>query len=117
MSEVIEKKVGDKVIKYKIIETQIDGNNTVKRSLVPYETGEMDIPEGSTLLDENETIGLLAKQAKPDNLLVGDMVRLKKGDNSKVGTIKGKLKSGLYTVRWEDNTSDRYEGSQLQKMY
>ena len=114
---IIEKVVDGKPTKYKIVEHVIDGNNTVKRYLVPIDTTEEDIQEGASLLDENETAGLLAKQAKPAKLLVGDQVRLLVGERDKMGTVTGKLKSGMVNVRWQDNSVGRYETKELLKVF
>lgn len=103
--------------RYKIVEHPIDPPNTIRRTLVEVDTTEDDIPEGATLLSEQETVGLLAKQGKPERILVGDPVRLRVGDASKVGSVKSKLKSGKFSVKWEDGTTERYEALELAKVY
>lgn len=107
---------------FKIVEHPIDGNNTVLRKLVPVDTVEEDTPEGSILLSESESAGILSRQARPEIILKGDMVRLREGkfDTSKNvirGTVTAKLKSGKFEVSWSDGTKGRYEAKELAVFY
>lgn len=112
----------------RIVEHRIDGNLTVKRYIVPDDTTEDDTPIGSSLLDGDESKGLLSKQSKPDNIMPGDAVRLRKSDGSVTGSVVGKLKSGKFQVKWEQavniteenpkgELSGRYENTELSKIY
>jgi hypothetical protein len=101
---------------YKIVEHVIDGGLTVKRYLVPSDTTEDDITEGSTLLDENETKGILARSAKAEIILVGDPVRSRKEPELQ-GNVTGKLKTGKLQVRWDNGKVDRLDSGDLAKIY
>lgn len=113
---IVEKTVEGKKVRYKVVEFRVDGNNTVKRTLVPVDTSEEDIPVGASLLDENETSGLLIKQGKPEKLLVGDMVKLR-SNAEQTGSITGKLRSGNFNVRWSSGEIGRYSAEELKKVY
>lgn len=114
---IVEKTEGGVVKRYRVVEHAVDPPNTFKRYLVPVDTDENDIPVGSVLLDENETAGLLARQARPEKILKGDMVRRKDGDTLTVGTVDSIFKSGKIKVNWDDNTSTTHQSKELNKVY
>ena len=102
--------------KYRIVELPVDAPNSVRRILVPADTTEEETPVGSRLLDERETEGQLARAAAPDRILRGDPVRLK-ADTLKYGTVTAILKSGKVSVKWDGGMVDRYESTELEKIY
>lgn len=108
---------------YKIVEKPIDPPNTIIRDLVPIETTEDDIPIGARLLDERETEGILARSAKPENIRVGDTVRLRTEgglnvDNEGVkGTVDAQLTTGKFRVKWENGEKGRYTPKELAKVW
>lgn len=116
-------KLQDAPVGNKIIEIPIDGKNTVIRRIVPSDTHEDDTPMGSRLLDERETDGILSRSSKAENIQVGDSVRLRPPDNTpgfdntEVGTVEGKTRSGKYTVRWANGNSQRHETKELMKVW
>lgn len=123
--EILEVPTDDgEVRRFRIIEKPVDPPNTIKRELVPADTDPQDIPEGSRMLDERETDGFLARASKPDNILVGDTVRLKVPTGEVPtekqmikGTVDAKLVSGKFRVKWEDGSKDTYDIPQLAKVW
>lgn len=110
--------------RYKVLETPIDPPLTVKRTLVPIDTEEEDIPEGSVLLNEYETQGLLRKSTRPENIEVGHTVRLKtpagelEPDDPAYGKVTMKGRSGMVKVRWDKNgLIEKYNPSDLQRVH
>lgn len=107
--------------KYRVVEFPVDPPNTVIRRLVPIETTDEDIPEGSRLMGKLESQGILERQSAPDRLFVGDRVRLRSAIGSNEtpidGTIDAKLKTGKFRVRFENGQSGRYEAVELVKVY
>lgn len=114
---IIDKVVEGIPKKYKVVEFPIDPPNTVRRVLVEVDIEEGDIPEGGILLSESEAAGLIAKQGKPENLLIGDMVRLRNGDGKLTGSIKSKLRSGMFSVRWDNGNTEKHDAKELAKVY
>lgn len=124
----VESPVGSGITKrFKIVEQAVDPPNTIKRTLVPADTTDEDIPVGARLLDERETEGHLARASKPDPIVVGDTVRRKVSvtetdlevieKGSMKGTVdaqlKGNGKDKRFRVRFEDGTVDRFEAKDL----
>jgi len=113
--------------RFKIVEQAVDPPNTIKRTLVPVDTTENDIPVGARLLDERETQGHLARASKPDDLRVGNLVhrKLAVGESDPViieksairGTIDAMLTSGHFRVRFENGEVDRFEAKDLARVW
>lgn len=109
---------------FKIVEIPIDGNTTVIRRLVPVDTTEDDIALNARLLDERETDGILARSARPEKILRGDKVRLRVAvgaettvDNSQTGTIEEVLRTGKLKVKWDNGKMERYDNTELLKVW
>lgn len=108
---------------FKMVEQPIDGNNTVRRYLVPVETTEDDISENARLLDQRETDGILARSARPEVIVVGDKVRRRPSqdtpdiDTALIGTVHEKLRTGKFRVKWDDGTILRHENTELLKVW
>ena len=123
-NEIIEVTSPVGLKRYRIVEMAVDPPNTIKRTLVPVETTEDDLPVNARLLDERETEGHLARSSKPDSILVGDMVRIKINagepvteESSIKGTVESILRTGMLKVRWENGKVDRYKNEQLAKVW
>lgn len=114
--QIVEKDLGEGPQKFKVVEHVIDSNN-VKRYLVPIDRSEDDVPTGATLLDENESKGLIARQGRLEKIVAGDLVRLKSGKSEQRGNVESVFKSGKLRVRWEDGSADNYLAKDLQKVY
>lgn len=108
---------------FKIVELAIDPPLTIRRILVPADISEDDVPEGAILLGEDETRGIMSRQAKPVNFKVGDRVRkavTKENptmDNSEMGTIDAKLKSGKFRVKWETSLPSTHFSNELMMVW
>lgn len=107
--------------KFKILEQVVDQQtNCIKRTLVPINYDEDDVPEGARLLDARETEGHLARASKPDIINVGDSVTLKVNPGEEVtdrhgilGTVEAKLKEGRFRVAWADGKKTRHDLKEL----
>lgn len=108
---------------FKIIEIPVDGNTTVIRKLVPEDTTEEDVSANTRLLDKRETDGVLARSARPEKIVRGDKVRLRPPsgdptfDNSEVGTVDEVLRTGKFKVRWDSGKIERYNNTELLKVW
>lgn len=119
----VENAEGEKV-RMKILEIPIDPPNTVKRILVPANTKEEDTQVGSRLLDERETDGHLARASRPEEILVGDSVRLyvpqdetPNDEQMRMGTVDAKMRSGKVRVKWETGKATLHETKELRKVW
>lgn len=121
--DIVEQVVDGVKKRYRMVEIVVDPGITIIRKTVEIDYDEEDLPEGATLLSEDETQGILSRAARPDPIEVGCHVRLAppKGqpdfDNSLQGSIDAKLKSGGFRVKWDDGTSGRYKKEQLMRIW
>lgn len=109
---------------FKMVEIPVDGNNSVIRRLVPVDTTEDDVANNARLLGEREADGILARSARPERILRGDKVRLRVPvgaettiDNSQVGTVEEVLRTGKLKVKWDNGKMERYENTELLKVW
>lgn len=107
--------------KFRVIEIPVDPPNTVIRRLVPLDTTDDDVPEGARLMNDAESQGILQRQSTPENIRVGDRVRLRTETGSTEapvdGTVDAKYKTGKFHVRFENGTVGRYEAKELTKVH
>ena len=104
--------------KFRVVEQPVDPPHSVRRFLVPADTAEDDIPMNATLLDERESEGLMSRSSKPEQILVGHLVRHFDDPELSRGTVEQTLKSGKFKVRWESTgMTDRYESKELRRIW
>lgn len=106
----------------RMVTIEIDQGVTVVRRLVPGDTDDDDIPEGSEILSSEETGVMLRRATKPEVIKRGHQVRLKPApgeavDNSTTGTVEAFLKSGKLRVKWDNGTTSRHEAKELMRIY
>lgn len=111
--------------KYRIIEQPVDiASGCVKRTLVPADMDEDDVPLGARLLDERETEGHLARASRPDDLNVGDPVMRKfpqgyvpTADEASSGTIEARVKGGRFKVRFANGAVEKLGPDDLARIW